>query len=355
MEHKRIVYFDYLRVISTIAVVVLHVAAQNWKDVDVQSTQWAVMNVYDSLVRWAVPVFVMISGALFLSKELSVERILKKNVSHLAIIYVLWSAFYAVSGILGEYVFRNGDPITLKAVIRETIVGEYHMWFIPMIIGLYLCTPILKQLVRNRKMAEYFLVLSLFFTVLFPWCVHLVEDFVGGPIASGVGYLDQLMNTMQMDFVLGYAFYFVLGHWLHQKQLTRKQCSVIYLLGIAGALSTILLTMWISYKTMQGLQTYYGNFSVNVFVQALAIFVWFKQRPLKNEKANRVAAVLSKYSFGVYLSHAFVIWVFMAVGLNTLSFSPIISIPVLVICIFAGSLLISYILNKIPFVNRWIV
>ena len=65
---ERIIYFDYLRVLATMAVIFLHVAAQNWYNTDINTLNWHVFNIYDSIVRWGVPIFIMISGALFLEK-----------------------------------------------------------------------------------------------------------------------------------------------------------------------------------------------------------------------------------------------------------------------------------------------
>lgn len=67
-KQKRTIYFDYLRVMATLAVIMLHMSAQNWYVSDVNGYNWQVFNLYDSIVRWGVPVFVMISGALFLKK-----------------------------------------------------------------------------------------------------------------------------------------------------------------------------------------------------------------------------------------------------------------------------------------------
>ena len=53
----------------TFAVMILHVAASKWGETDVDSVEWCAMNFYDSIVRWVVPVFVMISGALFLKND----------------------------------------------------------------------------------------------------------------------------------------------------------------------------------------------------------------------------------------------------------------------------------------------
>ena len=64
---QRVACYDVLRVAATFAVVALHLSAQHWADTDIYSTAWQAFNLYDSLVRWTVPVFVMISGVFFLA------------------------------------------------------------------------------------------------------------------------------------------------------------------------------------------------------------------------------------------------------------------------------------------------
>ena len=81
--NERTAYFDYLRVFATFAVVILHLSGQNWNNTNVNGFEWRVFNGYDSLVRWAVPVFVMISGALFLDRNISPKKIYSKYVLRL--------------------------------------------------------------------------------------------------------------------------------------------------------------------------------------------------------------------------------------------------------------------------------
>ena len=81
-DQNRAYYLDVLRIIATLAVIMLHVSAQNWDTVDVHSFAWHVFNFFDSLVRWAVPVFIMISGAVFLDNDrpLSIQKLYRKNI-----------------------------------------------------------------------------------------------------------------------------------------------------------------------------------------------------------------------------------------------------------------------------------
>ena len=86
---KRKVYCDYLRLVATFAVVFIHVAASNWSNVDVNGMQWQVFNIYDSLVRWGVPIFVMISGALFLNRDVPIQNIYSICTSHGNCIFIM--------------------------------------------------------------------------------------------------------------------------------------------------------------------------------------------------------------------------------------------------------------------------
>ena len=65
---------------------------------------------------------------------------------------------------------------------------------------------------------------------------------------------------------------------------------------------------------------------------------------------------LSKYSFGIYLAHVFVIeklrdWAHF----NTLSFSPVLAIPLLATAVFSLSFLISWVLHQIPVLKKYVV
>ena len=62
-------YIDILRIFSCILIIGVHVSAMNWGDAPVTSSQWQFMNFYDCLSLLGVPLFFMISGALFLNEH----------------------------------------------------------------------------------------------------------------------------------------------------------------------------------------------------------------------------------------------------------------------------------------------
>lgn len=220
---SRTVYFDYLRVFATFAVIILHVSAQNWYSTDVNGFDWQVFNFFDSIVRWSVPVFVMISGALFLNREIPLKKIYSKYVFRMAAAFAVWTIIYAY--------FSNGDILNR---VSQIISGHYHMWFIWMIVGLYICIPFIKLLIKDDKITRYFLLLAFIFAFLIPWLVTLTNDFAGGLVIKGVSILNGNVSDMNIHIVLGYTSYFILGYYLAKTELSKKQRRIIYVLGLGG-------------------------------------------------------------------------------------------------------------------------
>lgn len=140
LPNGRTVYFDCLRVFATFGVMILHIAAQNFYSSDVGGREWQVFNFFDSIFRWSVPAFVMISGALFLSRDIPIRKIYSKYVLRIVIAFFVWSAIYAA--------FESGSIFDR---ILTLIHGHYHMWFLFMIATTYMCIPFIKPIVENNR------------------------------------------------------------------------------------------------------------------------------------------------------------------------------------------------------------
>jgi surface polysaccharide O-acyltransferase-like enzyme len=118
---------------------------------------------------------------------------------------------------------------------------------------------------------------------------------------------------------------------------------------------TIILNLFASKNAGKSLEAFYKAFSVNVLLMSVAIFVWFKYNAKGTEKLNKIIIHLSKYSFGAFLVHIFILMVLMALGIQSTSFHPVLSVPAITLFTTVASYLISMILNKIPVINKYIV
>lgn len=345
---KREAYFDCLRIAATFAVMILHIASQNWYAVEAGTYEWKVFDFYDSIVRWAVPVFVMISGALFLRRRQSIERIFKKNILRIITAFVFWSALYALVNLM----IGRSEP---KNVLREFVEGPTHLWFLFMIVGLYLIVPLLQKIVVSMELTQYFVVLSLAFTFALPYAITLISLYSEklGSIAKG------LLNSVCFNFTLGYVGYFVFGYYFSRIDIKGKKQWLIYLLGIFGLVITIFASKVFPISDKRAAAVFHDNMTLNVMLVSVSIFVFAQNNlslPNVSPKVKEALKKLSEYSFGAYLVHAMVITQLNhLLGLNTLSFDPLISVPVIGIIVFVISFAISGIIHHIPVLNKHIV
>ncbi|MBR0242642.1 acyltransferase family protein [Candidatus Saccharibacteria bacterium] len=348
MNNNRIIYFDRLRIIAIFAVVFLHVAAQNYTSIEVNSFEWAVFNFYDGLVRWGVPVFVMISGALFLSKDQPLKKIYKKNILRIAILLLFWSTIYTISSVIAHKIKTPQD------FIYNLIRAPGHLWFLYMIMGLYIITPFLRKIVTNKKLAWYFVLLAIVFSFLIPRIIELVG--IWAPSLSEL--LNDVIDMMKINLVLGYSGYYMLGYLLNNTPINKKTEIISYALGLCSLFFSIILTYILSNHLQESNILFYNNLSINVLLISVGIFIFAKKHlnHALGEKNEKRLIFLSKCSLGVYLIHMLILNVLSIVfHIDTLSFNPIFSVPIIAICIFTLSYIVSIIMNKIPFVKKWLV
>ena len=340
---RRVIYFDVLRVLATFAVIVLHLSAQHWADTDVFSNAWLAFNLYGGIVRWSVPIFVMISGALFLGRDVSISAILKKNVARIATVFLFWSGCYA----LVYLVFRHAP---LAVVLSQFITGHYHLWFLYMIVGLYLLIPLLRPIVQNETLTRYFLLLAFIFTFLLPQ-LALFLSFVSYQ-ASAV--IHTVIMYSYCFFPLGFTAYFIGGYYLSRRDFSRREEITLYCIGVAGLLVSVFAPVALSRAQGAPSDIFYTYNSLNVLCTSVPIFVFAKQHlnfPRMGERAYALLRKMSKYSFGVYLVHPMVIELLQHFGIDTFSCNAFFSVPLLAVFVFAVSTLISALLNAIPFIK----
>lgn len=339
---KRVVYVDLLKIVATFSVILLHVAASNWGNVILGSYEWNVINFYDSIVRFGVPIFVMSSGLFMLNtnKTISIKNIFSKYILRILIAFVSWSLLYAVYTNISQH-----DIFRMDVFFNSFIFGHYHLWYLYMIIGLYIITPILRSIVLYKRETEYFLFLSFILTSLLPIIIkyfNLVD-------------LDLFLKKFDLHFTLGYVGYYIIGYYLNEYELKESKRNIIYVLGVLGIISTYILTNIISIKTGKADSTFYSNFSPNVVFVSIAIFVFFKyeiSRMHFNENVIKIITVISACTFRIYLVHDFFNMFIAKLGISTLTYNPLVSIPFIAVIVFICSLTVSYIIGKTPLLKR---
>lgn len=102
--------------------------------------------------------------------------------------------------------------------------------------------------------------------------------------------------------------------------------------------------------------TFYNYDSPNVALMSVAVFVLFRYvLGVSDERSRRQRmSGVARISFGIYLVHDLFIMLLRHFGITPLSFSPILSVPVLTAVVFLCSFAVAWALSKIPFLGRYL-
>lgn len=343
-SNDRIIQFDALRVLAAFAVVWLHTSAQRFY-ICYPSVEWNARNFYDSSVRWAVPIFIMISGAIFLDskKKLDLKILYSKYINRIAIIFIFWSIIYSFYGGIREKGF-------LDLVVR-IVQGPFHFWFIKMLIGLYITIPILRIIVTDRKMEQYFICLSLA-TVFF---IPLVSIFMGYISDTARYFVENYNEEFGIKIALGHVGYFVLGHYLANNNTTYTVKRIICILGIMSILAVSILTFLISGRVGRPYLFFYEYNNVFTLFEAISIFIVIKDIKVMPKHCAFLTNV-SKLSLGIYIIHPLVMNMLFDYGnIDSASSNPIYFIPLYSLIVFMISYFVSSVLIKIPIIKNFMM
>lgn len=348
---RRVWYLDLLRILAAYGIILLHYSPLPQGYSDIGSLCWKAVMSVSVLCRWCVPVFLMISGALFLSgqRKISTAQIYKKSILRIAVCFAVWSAFYA----LAHCVIMNKGKITF---LNQFLRGHYHMWYIFAILALYMLTPLLRNMTQSRKLTEYFLILGFLFIFLFPRLVAfvLLFDIPSRDVVMSLQSALAQVNPLPGAHAL---YYYVLGHYLHEYAVDRKILRFAIPAAAIGYVSTITLTIWHSVKTGAQSGYFYDISSLTVLLFAAGLFVCFRHFfadyvPCK--KLERILLRLSACSFGIYLVHPFIIER-LSLSLPLIPAVLVLGAPAAALLIFLASFAITALLQKLPVIGRYIV
>lgn len=344
---KRLVHYDLLRILAAFSVVMLHSSAQFWYSLDINSREWIIANSYDALFRFGVPVFVMLSGAMFLSKEreLNIKRLYTHNILRVAAAYVFWSALYG----LRDSMYFDFTQAGWKDVIKEMVMGRYHLWFLPMIAGIYAIVPILRVWVQNaeKRNLEYFLML---FFVL-----QIISRTIRAVFSSV--YLNYVLDTLQIDLVCGYVGYFVLGYYVACVGIPPKYHKFIYGSVLPAAVLNVVLGNVLSIRAGTPQGEFYDSFGLFTFCIVLACFLFFTEvvsRVRFSGKSEKLITEVSRGTMGVYVMHVGLMEILKPYGIHSMMLPNIVGIPIYALLCFAFCLAVASLLRRVPFVGKYI-
>lgn len=356
---QSIFYIDFLRFIAAIAVIMIHVLGPfRYLYGEIPDSDWLAAAGLNSLTRWAVPVFMMISGALLLSsKALSPKKLsskalsqdpsqesfkwgpyLIKRVSKVVVPFIGWTIIFAlVSGYMVDGVFTgqwssNITMDTLGSSLTEPV--WYHLWFFYDFIPLYFVIPFLLPLLKQASADHIKLALSC-------WAILFLMHWL------------KIGDFLQQNLVL-YSGYLVLGWYLFNRD-NREHLKY----WIAAGSFMLLLNFFGSWYVATEKQAYSSLFmgykTLNTAIIGGMLFVLAQTYAHKIQgRLRALVTLISTYSLGIYLVHPLILIPIRDLnnGFYQVFQSNWIAIPILTFLTLVGSLLLTMLLVKLPFIRR---
>ena len=344
---SREIWPDIARILATFAVIVLHAACTGFHGTfEPKTNLFQVCNFYNVFSKFCVPVFVMLSGMFLLDPkhEYPLKKLYFKKILRLVTAFVFWSLFYV--GVNNSHV----RPLpSFYDLLCQFVRGQYHLWFIFMISGLYMLTPILRLIAKDEKMLSYSIILGFIFVFLYNPTVEIPK----------VGKITEMIVTrLRINFVGGYITYFLLGYWLSTHVLDRKKRIVIYILGMIALLATTIINGVLSFYKNVPNEYVFGNLWANILFASLAVFV-FCQYTFKEKKFSpwmcKAISKTAELSFGIYLIHVFILDHLKWIGMPHFFIHPLFSVPIMSVLTFVFSFCAVYVISKIPFFNKYVI
>ena len=325
-------YVEWLRVISMIAVVFTHIGST--AHTDFSETYYGSYGgvLFQSIVyisHFAVPIFLMISGALLLNpeKEITVEKVLKKYVLRYFWILLIFGWGYAYAELLFDSKRFYLKDVLMSFVNMLQGKSWAHMWYMYMLIGLMLILPLLRAIVKacNDKEKNYLIIVLIVFTSVIP----TLTAFTG--FSLGISFPISSV----------YVCYFLLGYVLDNKEIP-----ITKLLVGLSLLCAIILIITAYFNIMNDAEVPFGFYNSPVIMCfSVLIFCIVKE---KITITNRFVVFLSNVSFGVYLID--MVWINLA--FKVLKVNPILPTPLtgvlIALCSLALSILTTWIMKKLP-------
>lgn len=334
---------DIARIIAVFAVIMIHCSCNFVSNFAEGTTEFFWGNIFDSISRLGVPLFLMISGALMLdeNKKITCKTLYSKNIKTIVLLTIAWSVIYS----LFSQVFipvLTGRTVSISDLIKAIINGHMHMWYLYLIVGLYIITPFLRAFVykSNKNLVLLFIVIALSTQFLIPVINMLSMSF------DGFEFINTFINKFHLNFFGAYTVYYLMGWYVVHIGFS-KRCT--YAITASGIIALAVILTYVA--TTKDYTNAYDNLGILVFLYSSAAFILINKIKTKtNSYVSRVVVSLSKMTFGVYIIHEMIRVVFI-------KFAPYNSFPLLYILfcfifVAAISFITCAICSKIPLIKK---
>ena len=364
---SRIVWLDIVRLTAMLMVIGVHCIDPFYISPTLGTLPeykfWA--SVYGSLFRPSVPLFAMMTGLLLLPVgQQPLGVFYKKRIFRVLFPFLIWSVLYNIfpwvtgllglpKEIIGEFFcyVQGNESQSLSDALKDIAMipfnfsfKENHMWYIYLLIGLYLYMPFFSAWIEKADRSKERVYLGIWFVSLFlPYMSAYISKYLYG---------EATWNQFGMFYYFaGFNGYLLLGHYLKQGNnwniwKTFAICAAMFVVGYAITYCGFSSAAANPEATELDMELFFTFCSPNVVLMTAAVFILLQKVRIHNTLIAKKLSKISKYGFGIYIVHYFVVGpIFILIGKFDL---PIpLQVPIMALLIFIISWAFTWFMYRI--------
>ncbi|MBR2928854.1 MAG: acyltransferase family protein [Oscillospiraceae bacterium] len=341
---------DGAKTVAIFGTLLIHASAAGGFAGTVGSFDWVSALGWNCLVRCAVPLFLLCSGALLLppEKNVTIASVWKKYIPRILVALLFWAAAYAGVDLL--LMWRRGETVTAAMImdmLRNLLLFNHksHLYYLHITLLVYALLPVSRSFVAKADRKTLYYALGVWFVLssVYPMLRSV------SPLGKLYGIPAQYVINLSWGAVgLG-----VLGYVLSKEAAKRRPREFVLLYLISTAL-TFGGTLAASLKADALCDVFLQGNAPFVYLQAVSIYGFFVSS-MHSRQGNRWLETISRASFCIYLVHLFFLDYLSSHGFAAGLYPPIWAVPALVALLFAAGFAVWLVLRRIPVVNRWLI
>lgn len=304
----RLSFIPLANVIAALSVLYLHVNGGFWS-MGIHHPQWFSANIIECVFYFAVPVFVMTSGATLLDffDRYGLGIFFWRRIQKTVIPYIYFSILA-----IPIYIWKgrlNPDTVTGQYIASGLISGSLgpNYWFFPLIFCVYLSIPLFAAIRQDlrKKVFIYLAGAGFLLNILYPFANTIFSWGMPGSISVA------LLN--------GYLIYIPMGYLVAHYKFKWPFRLIIYVVGLGGLFLHIYMTYTLSMDAGQMITIYKGYLNAPCVAYSVAIFLGIRylgERVMKVKRFSKVIMFATTTTLAIYMIHQYLLEYFAEVVLK---------------------------------------
>ena len=360
---NRVIWVDLARILAICLMMMYHLCGKGmwWATTEQYQIsyfcmEYRVLIFFHLVSRICIPMVLMVSGMFMLEpqKQGNLKYLYRHNILRILLSLMVWNAVYTLHRTVKEAYHGKEFFSAWKGYFTET---HYHLIFLYSLTGIYVLVPVLRIFAKyaDEQIWRYLLTCCLVGICVLP-TLQMIDYRSCENIFK---YLARFFPAfISASSGIGYAVYCMLGYYIKNHNISIRTTKWITMAAVAAGAVEVVGKPFYPEKIAS-----LGYYDIGTIFTSAAVVLWIRKifehpsdriQKFLGRRQNIIYA-LSKWSFGAYLVHDFILQYFIDSRSYLLVRYPLQMLAMDEVIVVIASFAVSALLNQIPFVRKYFV